>query len=145
MTLLLLTKEADIPPPPFSCSVRWPSARLLSYLITGAPMPSDDVSVQVAEVDSFSRSRDQSPQPPSTPQKTFDKSTASDYIELFDLFHVEVENLFSLIDVNEMPRLQRHSQPLYEKETGERHRGEAETDGTAVLLNLNRKVMKLDL
>lgn len=47
--------------------------------------------------------------------------------------------MFSLIDVNETPRLLRHSQPLYETEA------EREADGTAVLLNLDRKVMKLDL
>lgn len=61
--------------------------------------------------------------------------------------------MFSLIDVNETPRLPRHSQALYETEAErererDRHRerqGHRETDGTAVLLNLDRKVMKLDL
>lgn len=54
--------------------------------------------------------------------------------------------MFILTDVNETPRLQRHSQPLSEREQTdsgrERHR---ETGVTAVLLNLDRKVMKLDL
>lgn len=61
--------------------------------------------------------------------------------------------MFILIDVNETPRLQRNSQPLYETEAereGERDRHRErqrhrETDGTAVLLNLDRKIMKLDL
>lgn len=54
--------------------------------------------------------------------------------------------MFILIDVNEAPRLlQRHSQPLYEAERETWTDREIKTDGTAVLLNLDRKVMKLDL
>lgn len=51
--------------------------------------------------------------------------------------------MFILIEVNETPRLQCHSQPLYETEAG--REGGRETGGTAVLLNLDRKVMKVDL
>lgn len=59
--------------------------------------------------------------------------------------------MFILIDVSETPRLQRHSQPLYATEAererdghGDRPR-HTETYSTDVLLDLDRKVMKLYL
>lgn len=52
--------------------------------------------------------------------------------------------MFILIDVNETPRLPRHSQHLCWGRGRENER-DRQTDDTAGLLNLDRKVMKVDL